>query len=103
MRMLHSKTDKQHFKHIKERLKKRGMECSFNEGWAIHGPNPNMKHKVYVGPVKYSHLPDSFVYVAVYPVAVYKIDSRDKWENPKKEDRIPVRKRSKHPPPEPPG
>ena len=95
MRFLDIETDKQHFRHIKGRLKRRGMECLFSEEWAIHGPNRHMKYKVYVGPAKYSHFPDSFVYVAVYPVAVYKIDSRDKWENPKKEDRVPVRKPDK--------
>ena len=92
MRMLHTETDKLHFRHIKKRLHKRGMAFLFSEGWEIHGPNRYMNYKVYVGPATYSSLPDSFVYVAVYPVAVYKIDSRDKWLNPKKEDRVRVRK-----------
>ena len=92
MSKLDTEKDVQHFQYINQRLKYCGMECLLFEDWEIHNPHTDIYNQVFVGPAKYTHFPDSFVYVVIHPGAVYEIDDRDKWSNPKKEDRVPVRK-----------
>jgi hypothetical protein len=88
MTILNIETDQDCVYYIKRRLKFRDMAPVFFEDWEVHGPHPGVDSQVFVGPAKCHHLAESFVYVAIYPGAVYEIDDRDKWSNPKKEDSI---------------
>ena len=92
MGYLDPEKDKKHFHHIAQRLRPRLMEYLTSENWEIHGPHNQMPYQVYVGPAKYTYLPFSEVYVAIYPTGVFKIDDPGKLSCPRIEDQIPVLK-----------
>jgi hypothetical protein len=92
MAILDTNTDKECIQYIRRRLKYREMMPDFSKDWEAHGPHPDIGSEVLVGPAKCKKLSESFVYVAIYPGAVYAIDDRDKWLDPKKEDKIIVGK-----------
>ncbi len=92
MAILDLETDQDYFQYISRRLKYREMAPDFSEDWEVHGPHPGTDYQVFVGPAKCHHLAKSLVYVAIYPGAVYEIDDRNEWSNPKKEGRILVGK-----------
>jgi len=103
---LNPNQDKEHFKIISERLKRRGLEPCTDEEWEIHGPHPDMNYQIYVG---YADLRNknqkcrcfgcnlsvgecvkhaNFYCVAIYPRAVYEIEDPEKWWDTKPENRI---------------
>ena len=92
MNILDFESEPQHLRYIKSRLFPRGIEPLLSEDWEIHGLHEDADFRIYVGPAKYKHLPESMVYVAIYPFNVYKIDSRKQWSYPKPEDSVGVLK-----------
>ena len=90
---LDPKTDQDCFQYINLRLKCRGMKPVISDDWEVHGPHLGTDYQVLVvGPAEFSHLPKSFIFVAIDPGAVYEISDPGNWQYRKKEDRIPVRK-----------
>ena len=91
MAILYTETDQDCFQYISRRLKYRDMTPDFSKDWEAHS-DPDTNYQVLVGPAKCSKLSQSFVYVAIYPGAVYELDAPNKWPDPKKEDKVLVGK-----------
>ncbi len=92
---------------IKRRLKKRGLVMDTEEVWEVHGPHPDMPFQVFIGyafvrregkcicpyPPEFTRNDcpvHGYVCVALYPRAVYEIESPSKWWDISPENRIPV-------------
>ena len=98
--------DREHFKTIKERLRRRGLEPCLDEEWEIHGPHPDMNYQIYIGyaaPINRKQRccfpgcglsieecgkhTNSYC-VAIYPRAVYEIEDPERWYDTKVENRL---------------
>lgn len=77
--------DEEQRKKIRKVLARRRLKPDFTFEWEVHGPHKEMNYEVYVG-LAYTEDKNRWVYVAIYPWAVYEIDDIGDWylRNPKK-------------------
>ncbi len=70
--------DKRYLPRIKSALKRRGLRPDIECDWEIHGPHyPDMPYYVLIGTAYNEEIDE--IYVAIYPHAVYQIDTPDDW------------------------
>ena len=91
MGLIDFKFEEYHLKRIKSALKRRELAPEVDgDAWEIHGPHQGMNYQWYEGWAYYEDNPDEFVYVHIYPRAVYEIDPDDNSNQYIPENKIPV-------------
>lgn len=106
MSFLDFENGKEDLKFIRSALRKRGLFMDEEDEWEVHGPHQDMNYLVYIGRVFEQPIPvytlctcatmgidrckkhvNGF-YVAIYPRAVYEVQSPDDWLKVREDERI---------------
>lgn len=88
MGVLNLRKETYHQQKIATFLQRRGMTPDTHEDWEVHGPHEGMNYQVYVGYAIAKEDPSESFPVAIYPRAVYEIDSPSDWARVSAEKRI---------------
>ena len=91
MGLLDLKNEPTHAVKIRKALSRRGLKFDEGGDWEIHGPHDQMDYQVYVGSAYREADPEAWFDVAIYPHAVYEIESSDEWtKDARPENRNPI-------------